>query len=263
MVTRTFLLGMIFGEPVNAEETCPGEFLQLESGSYMIDGCLLSAANAKNVMKVCSLGQQCAITGTIEHCKGVRGACAEMTRITALHWGKPLPSCAATAAADRADKWWSDNSSVVLRGTIVQFAKSGGGDTPPFGNTKIVMDLITCSTGSPMAVDRVSERWIGHYVELNGTAKKGPNGWYIIARSIKDVELQSPQVARGENNSAPPPVSTSPARFPNSSSRTGVSLKKVGGTFVVPVEINGAITLDFTIDSALLMSVCRLMSFLH
>jgi predicted aspartyl protease len=28
-----------------------------------------------------------------------------------------------------------------------------------------------------------------------------------------------------------------------------VPLKKVGGTFVVPVQINGAITLDFTIDS--------------
>jgi len=26
-------------------------------------------------------------------------------------------------------------------------------------------------------------------------------------------------------------------------------LKKVGGTFVVPVQINGAITLDFTVDS--------------
>jgi hypothetical protein len=29
----------------------------------------------------------------------------------------------------------------------------------------------------------------------------------------------------------------------------GYPLKKVGGTFVVPVEINGAIVLDFTIDS--------------
>jgi hypothetical protein len=28
-----------------------------------------------------------------------------------------------------------------------------------------------------------------------------------------------------------------------------VSLKKAGGTFVVPVQINGAITLDFTVDS--------------
>jgi hypothetical protein len=39
-----------------------------------------------------------------------------------------------------------------------------------------------------MAVDRVPERWIGHYVDLNGTAMKRENGWYIIARSIKDVE---------------------------------------------------------------------------
>ena len=35
----------------------------------------------------------------------------------------------------------------------------------------------------------------------------------------------------------------------NASSQTGVPLKKVGGTFVVPVEINGAIALDFTVDS--------------
>jgi uncharacterized protein len=33
------------------------------------------------------------------------------------------------------------------------------------------------------------------------------------------------------------------------SSRAAVPLKKLGGTFVVPVQINGAITLDFTIDS--------------
>ena len=32
-------------------------------------------------------------------------------------------------------------------------------------------------------------------------------------------------------------------------SQVGVSLKKEGGTFVVPVLINGAITLDFTVDS--------------
>ena len=35
----------------------------------------------------------------------------------------------------------------------------------------------------------------------------------------------------------------------NPSAQTGVPLKKVGGTFVVPVEINGAMTLDFTVDS--------------
>jgi clan AA aspartic protease (TIGR02281 family) len=53
-------------------------------------------------------------------------------------------------------------------------------------------------------------------------------------------------VARRENNSGP---STSTAPNQNPSSQTRVSLKKFGGTFVVPVEINGAITLDFTIDS--------------
>jgi clan AA aspartic protease (TIGR02281 family) len=31
--------------------------------------------------------------------------------------------------------------------------------------------------------------------------------------------------------------------------RAGIPLKKTGGTFVVPVQINGAITLDFTVDS--------------
>jgi clan AA aspartic protease (TIGR02281 family) len=47
---------------------------------------------------------------------------------------------------------------------------------------------------------------------------------------------QSPQNARIEDNKTP----TNP---------TGVPMKKIGGTFVVPVEINGAIKLDFTIDS--------------
>src|SRR5262249_3965970 len=36
---------------------------------------------------------------------------------------------------------------------------------------------------------------------------------------------------------------------PQDLTRGKVPLKKVGGTFVVPVEINGAISLDFTIDS--------------
>ena len=37
--------------------------------------------------------------------------------------------------------------------------------------------------------------------------------------------------------------------FPQTPSQTVVTLRKEGGTFVVPVEINGAITLDFTVDS--------------
>jgi hypothetical protein len=40
-----------------------------------------------------------------------------------------------------------------------------------------------------------------------------------------------------------------PSSGQNPSSRIEVALKKQGGIFVVPVQINGAITLDFTVDS--------------
>jgi clan AA aspartic protease (TIGR02281 family) len=49
--------------------------------------------------------------------------------------------------------------------------------------------------------------------------------------------------------SVSPTVPNSSAQSPNPSSRMGVALKKDGGIFVVPVEINGAITLDFGVDS--------------
>jgi tetratricopeptide (TPR) repeat protein len=46
-----------------------------------------------------------------------------------------------------------------------------------------------------------------------------------------------------------PNVSSATPVVSNPSSRTEVPLKAVGGTFVVPVAINGAITLNFIIDS--------------
>ena len=70
-----------------------------------------------------------------------------------------------------------------------------------------------------------------------------------LESNYRDCGVQSQQIVRREINSAPPTVSTSPAQSPNLSSEMGVLLKKVGGTFVVPVQINGAITLDFIIDS--------------
>ena len=51
---------------------------------------------------------------------------------------------------------------------------------------------------------------------------------------------RSPQIARSEV--------TAPTTAPKQN-RAEVPLKKEGGTFVVPVQINGAITLDFTVDS--------------
>ena len=44
-------------------------------------------------------------------------------------------------------------------------------------------------------------------------------------------------------------ASRSPSKADRLPSGIGVSLKRAGGTFVVPVQINGAITLDFTVDS--------------
>ena len=83
---------------IDQEVTCAGEFERGADGSYGIGGCAtLSAANARKVMKICSLGQQCEVTGTIEHCKGVRGACGEFTNISRIRWGKPLPLCAENA----------------------------------------------------------------------------------------------------------------------------------------------------------------------
>ena len=55
----------------------------------------------------------------------------------------------------------------------------------------------------------------------------------------REWKLRPPRIARVEdtasNRTLPP--------------RIEVPLKKEGGTFVVPVQINGAITLDFTVDS--------------
>jgi hypothetical protein len=49
-------------------------------------------------------------------------------------------------------------------------------------------------------------------------------------------------------------------------SQRGVPLKMAGGTFVVPVQINDSMTLDFVIDSGaadVSVPVCLQMSFLH
>jgi len=60
-----------------------------------------------------------------------------------------------------------------------------------------------------------------------------------------DHELEF-RLVKGFFDKVPPNGVSGPQ---NPSPQTEVPLKKVGGTFVVPVEINGAITLDFTVDS--------------
>jgi clan AA aspartic protease (TIGR02281 family) len=68
------------------------------------------------------------------------------------------------------------------------------------------------------------------------------------------AEDSSPKLAAPPPNTAAiaamsPTVPNSSAQSPNPSSRMGVPLKQDGGIFVVPVEINGAITLEFAVDS--------------
>jgi clan AA aspartic protease (TIGR02281 family) len=62
-------------------------------------------------------------------------------------------------------------------------------------------------------------------------------------------KLASPPPATAPIASVSTAVANSSAQSPNPSSGMAVPLKQDGGIFVVPVEINGAITLEFGVDS--------------
>jgi hypothetical protein len=85
-----------------------------------------------------------------------------------------------------------------------------------------------------------------------------------LAAALKGIRLigaaSSPTPPKGPTNPSSTEVSSNPARAddpsnpahtqaPSDTTRTEVPLKSVGGTFVVPVFINGAITLNFVVDS--------------
>jgi clan AA aspartic protease (TIGR02281 family) len=85
-----------------------------------------------------------------------------------------------------------------------------------------------------------------------------------LAAALKGIRLigaaSGPTPPKGPTNPSGTEVSSSPARSdgplnptpvetPSNTTRTEVPLKSVGGTFVVPVFINGAITLNFVVDS--------------
>jgi hypothetical protein len=163
--------------------TCSGELEWVAGVGYVVaTTCHLSVAVAKEVLKVCAVGQQCEVTGyPAEGCNDE--PCMRMTHLISASRGKDLPVCSPSVAIERANEWWSNNSSVVVRGYVRQSTSS-----TPNGHMEIVMDFTTCSSGSPMPVVRVPEKWLGHYVDLGGTAIKAESDWYIIARSIKDVE---------------------------------------------------------------------------
>jgi len=85
-----------------------------------------------------------------------------------------------------------------------------------------------------------------------------------LAGALKGIRLigaaSGPTPPKGPTNPSSTEVSSNPVRTddpsnpahteaPSNTTRTEVPLKSVGGTFVVPVFINGAITLNFVVDS--------------
>jgi len=85
-----------------------------------------------------------------------------------------------------------------------------------------------------------------------------------LAAALKGIRLigaaSSPTPLKGPTNPSSTEVSSNPARTdgpsnpthveaPSNTTRIEIPLKPVGGTFVVPVFINGAITLNFVVDS--------------
>ena len=85
-----------------------------------------------------------------------------------------------------------------------------------------------------------------------------------LAAALKGIRLigaaSSPTPPKGPTNPSSTEVSSNPARTdgpsnpthveaPSNTARIEIPLKSLGGTFVVPVFINGAITLNFVVDS--------------
>jgi predicted aspartyl protease len=102
----------------------------------------------------------------------------------------------------------------------------------------------------------IARDYVHAYMWFNLSAAKGNQSAAqyreLIAGQMSDVQIAEAQKLTREyvpnarqNRSA----SSSGLSAKRTTSRVGVALNKNGGTFVVPVEINGAITLNFRVDS--------------
>ena len=102
------------------------------------------------------------------------------------------------------------------------------------------------------------EKFVGQYRDgkRNGVGTRyAPNGTLLATGNWIDGTLaggstpvpsrpsQAPPVVASVAPTAPAPTATAPA------GRSEIGVKKRGGTFSVPVEVNNVMTLDFTIDS--------------
>jgi clan AA aspartic protease (TIGR02281 family) len=92
----------------------------------------------------------------------------------------------------------------------------------------------------------VPPNYVRAYIWYNLSAAQGYQEPLYNREQV--ARLMTPaQIAEAQNPTNEYAPSASPDRNP--SSQMAVPMKNDGGTFVVPVQINGAITLDFTVDS--------------
>jgi Sel1 repeat len=94
--------------------------------------------------------------------------------------------------------------------------------------------------------------WLNLAISRIPVSETGSRDMAIKERNLVASKMTPAQIAEAQELTRWwMPRSPQTARFEDCipPTRTGAPMKKVGGTFVVPIEINGAMTLDFTIDS--------------
>jgi clan AA aspartic protease (TIGR02281 family) len=140
----------------------------------------------------------------------------------------------------------------------VAFGLSGGRDRQPnLENYYLSVDTVRVTRkGKPdetgevegechFRLNRSASRF--YFIRCDVYNRKVGFSWNFYLDSIESFDRKTFTSLQAQPNA--PGVSSTQGSSQRPSSRVEVRLKKEGGTFVVPVKINGAITLDFTVDS--------------
>ena len=140
----------------------------------------------------------------------------------------------------------------------VAFGLSGGRDRQPnLENYYLSVDTVRVTRkGKPdetgevegechFRANRSASRF--YFIRCDVYNRKVGFAWNFYLDSIESFDRKTFASPQARPNA--PGGSSAQGSSQRPSSRVEVPLKKEGGTFVVPVQINGAITLDFTVDS--------------